>query len=98
MASGVTVTFDGKEYPLDDFELGELEFIEDHIGGSLEDERALSSMKAMIAFVTVIKRREDPAFTVDDARKLKLAQVDQDPEPEKAGAAKRPPKRRAAAA
>lgn len=78
---GMKVFIEGKEYALDDFELGELEWLEDELG-SLEDERAMRSMKAAVRFVTVIRRREDPDFSLDDARKLKMSVFDE-PTPER---------------
>lgn len=83
---GMKIHIEGQVYDLDDFELGEMEWLEDELG-SLADEH-LRSMKAAVRFVTVIKRRENPEFTVDDARKMKLTVFDE-PKPEKA---KRPTK------
>jgi hypothetical protein len=65
-------TLDGKSYPIDDFTLGEIEWLEDELGGSL-DSVDLSSIKVVSRFITVIKRRDNPAFTLDDARALKLS-------------------------
>jgi hypothetical protein len=48
------------------------------------DEINPSSMKAAVRFVYLIKHREDPDFTMDDARKMKLlvfAAPDEEPEP-----------------
>lgn len=71
MDDGMAVYFDGKEYKLEDFQLGELEWIEDQIDAAL-DEISPGSMKLATAFVAVLKRRENPEFTMDDARKLPL--------------------------
>lgn len=82
----MTIHLEGKSYAIDDFELGELEWLEDELGCDL-DEMNPNSMKAIVRFVYLIKRRENPDFTMDEARKLKL-QVFNEPEP----AAKRPTK------
>ena len=67
----MSIQLDGKSYSIDDFELGELEWLEDELGSTL-DEINPSSMKAAVRFVYLIKKREDPEFTLDDARKLPL--------------------------
>lgn len=90
MADAMTIQFDGKSYSIDDFTLGELEWLEDEMGCALDEINA-GSMKAALRFVCIIKRREDPEFTLDEARKLKLSIFD-DSEPEK------PKKRRPTAA
>lgn len=95
--SELEIQFDGKTYAVEDFELGELEWIEDELGGSL-GEIDLSSMKAAVRFVTVIKRRDNPDFTLDEARKLTLRVFDDTEQPDAAAsngsaAAKRPTKR-----
>jgi hypothetical protein len=68
----LTITIEGEDYKLDDFELGDLEWLEEHIGAPLGDGQALTSMKAAVGFVYLIKRKHDPEFTLDDARKIKL--------------------------
>jgi hypothetical protein len=69
---GLEFTLDGNSYPIDDFTLGEIEWLEDELGGSL-DQVDLSSIKVVSRFITVIKRRDNPDFTLDDARALKLS-------------------------
>lgn len=92
--SDITVKIDGTEHALDDFELGELEWLEEYIGKPLNDPAALNSMKTAVAFVYLIKRRENPEFSLDEARKLKLSVIDASDDDEPA-AKKRPPKRAA---
>lgn len=90
MADGVKVHIEGTAYDLEDFELGDLEWLEEYLGASLSDGDALNSMKAAVGFVFIVKRRDDPAFTIEQARKVKLAAIDApDEEPEPA-AKKRP--------
>ncbi len=90
----MTIQLDGKTYAIDDFELGELEWLEDELDCTL-DEINPHSMKAGLRFVYLIKRRDDPDFTMDDARKLKLSIFS---EPEEAPpAAKRPTRAKPAA-
>lgn len=78
----LTITFEGKSYTLEDFELGELEWLEEQLGfyfneigpgGSPDANRAILSMKASVHLVYVIKKRDDPKFTLGDARKVKLS-------------------------
>lgn len=70
---GMTIELEGQSYELDDFELGELEWLEDELGGLSEDK--LTSMKATVRFVYLIKHRDNPEFTLDDARKIKVRRV-----------------------
>ncbi len=74
--TGVKVHIDGKAYDLEDFELGDLEWLEEHLGTSLSDGSALNSMRAAVGFVFIIKRRDDPSYTIEQARKVKLAAID----------------------
>lgn len=92
-----TVKIDGTEYELDDFELGELEWLEDHLGKPITDFSVLSSMKAAVGLVYLVKKRENPAFTIDEARRMKITSVFQAPEEADQASAegKRPPKRAA---
>lgn len=66
---------EGKTYDISEFELGELEWIEEEMGCPL-DQIDAGSIKAATRFVTVIKRRDNPDFTIEDARKLKLSIFD----------------------
>ena len=55
MPDAMTIQLDGKTYSLDDFELGELEWLEDELGAPL-DEINPSSMKVAVRFVYLIKK------------------------------------------
>lgn len=103
----ITITFEGKTYTLDDFEIGELEWLEEELGiyfndiGRDEDTtRAIQSMKAASRLVLVLKRRDNPEFTLDEARKTKLRVFQAPPESNGNGngSAKRRPTKRAATA
>jgi hypothetical protein len=76
MATGLQFSMDGKSYDIDDFELGDLEWLEDHIGMPLTSDGALNSMKTMVGFVYLIKRQENPQFTLEEARQVKLSTLD----------------------
>jgi hypothetical protein len=65
------VHIEGQEYALDDFSLGELEWLEDELG-TLDDD-AISSMKGAVRLVTIVRRREDPSYTVEQARLIKMS-------------------------
>lgn len=85
----LSINFDGKAYALDEFELGDLEWLEDFIGRSLDGD-AIRSMKAAVGFVYLIKRRDDPNFTVEQARKMKLTAFEAPAPPEPAKRPTRP--------
>lgn len=82
------VTVGGETFSIDDFELGELEWAEDQIGMDLDD---ATSMKQALCFVAIVKRRENPGYTMDDARKEKLTVFDA-PEQAENGTPGRPTK------
>lgn len=89
----MTIQLEGKSYAIEDFELGELEWLEDELGAPLDQINA-TSMKVAVRFVYLIKKRDNPDFTLDDARKLNLRVFD---EPEAEAPAKGRPTRRKAA-
>ena len=80
MAGDITLTIEGKKYDLDDFELGELEWLEGYIDAPLMEEGRLFSLKTMVGFVYLVKKRENPAFTIEEARKIKLSVLGSDEE------------------
>lgn len=82
------VHIDGKAYAFDDFELGDLEWLEEYLGKPLTDPAVLNSMKAAVGFVYLVKKQDDPDFTIEQARKVKMGALTE-PEP---AAKKRPPK------
>ncbi len=86
MPDTLTIKLEGREYAIDDFEIGELEWLEDELGATL-DEVNWGSMKAAVRIIYLIKHRDDPAFTLEDARKEKLRVLTDEP---KTGPAKRP--------
>jgi hypothetical protein len=86
----ITITIEGQDYDLDDFDLGDLEWLEDYTGKSLTEPGALESMKTIVGFVYLIKRRDNPMFTVEEARKIKLGQVGPGDEKPEAEGPKRP--------
>lgn len=67
--------------------LGELEFFEEESGLTIDDLAAgKSSSKAVIALITIQERRENPRFSMDDARKLPISDIEvsvADPTPPK---------------
>lgn len=69
-----TISVNGKAYDLDDLELGELEALEDFMGAPI-GELSLGSIKATIYLVYLIKRRENPEYSLDDARAEKFVSV-----------------------
>jgi len=70
--------------------LGDLEEVESVVGGDVLREigRGTPSPKTLTALVWVVKRREDPAYTLDDARTIPLLKIyvrDQAPSPKDDG-------------
>lgn len=62
---------------VNDLTLGEVEFFEQESGLSLGDlQDGKMTAKAVIALVCLVKRRTEPDFTMDDARKVKLSEFD----------------------
>lgn len=72
MAGDLTFELDGKTYDMDDFEIGDLEWLEEYVGKPLSDPDTLNSMKSVVGIVFLIKRRDNPAFTIEEARKIKM--------------------------
>jgi len=68
------IVVDGKAYRLGDLELGELEELEAHTGLPM-DEISYGSAKVIAFIVYLVRRRDDPNYTLDDARKIKIMQV-----------------------
>lgn len=64
----------------DDLTLGEADDFEQASGMSAQEAVALAAkkkplpVKALIALVWIIKRRDDPKFTLEDARSIKVAE------------------------
>lgn len=64
---------------IDDLTLGELEDFEEAAGISVADIQARGGsmpVRAVSALVWVTKRRDDKDFTLDQARKIKLSEVE----------------------
>lgn len=65
------------EFNLEDLTMGELVELEEVAG--LEHVQMLmkgqASAKALLAIAYLMKRRDDPNFTVEDARELKLSSI-----------------------
>ncbi len=59
---------------IDDLELGEVEKFEEAMGQTL-GEVDLNSAKAIVRLVWIVKRRDDPKYTLDKARKIKISQL-----------------------
>ena len=61
---------------LDDLELGEIEEFEELSGVSIAQIQSGLPAKAISVLVWIIKRKQDPDYTLDMARKVKLSSVD----------------------
>jgi len=68
------LSIDGKKYSLDDLTLGELEALEDHMGLPLS-QVDMNSARAMKFLVWVVKHREDPSFTLEQAGMVKVTDL-----------------------
>ncbi|CCF83649.1 hypothetical protein [Nitrolancea hollandica] len=65
-----------------DFTLGDIEDFEAYCGQPFElllGKGAVVSGKMLTALIWVIKRREDPSYTTEQARTIKLSDFTQDP-------------------
>ena len=69
------IEVDGTTYDVEDFEGRELVDAERAFGISLMLELERASMQGVYALLYLIKKRENRAFTVDDALNLKLGDV-----------------------
>lgn len=74
------------ELDLDRMTLGELDTIAEVAGTEAAKAMMAGEMspKALIAVAYVVKRRDNPEFTIEDARALKVMALKQ-PDPEKKG-------------
>lgn len=62
----------------DDITLGEIEEIEDYAGLPIQmigDMEKFGTHKLRIALAWIVKRREDPKFTIENAKKLKASEL-----------------------
>jgi hypothetical protein len=62
----------------DDITLGEIEEIEDYAGLPIQmigDMEKVGTHKLRIALAWIVKRREDPKFTIEHAKKLKASEL-----------------------
>ena len=64
-------------FDLDDLDLGETADLAEALGLNLDELDRLSTPtpRMLPALVWIVKRRTDPAFTYEDARKIKLRQL-----------------------
>lgn len=91
----IRIAIDGKTHEInpDDLELGEIEVIEDAVDKPI-GEVDFSRIKAVRALVYVIVHRDDPAFTMDDAKAMRSGALSW-PEPEPQPNGTRPTQRAA---
>lgn len=71
---GFVVWIDGKRYTLEDFTLEEAELLEDTFDCPI-DEIDFGRAKAVRMLIWIVKRREDPSFTLEDAGKIRVSQI-----------------------
>jgi hypothetical protein len=69
-----TIWIGDRDYTLDDLSLGEIEDFEEAMGAPMGDVD-LSAAKAIIYLAYLVKRREDPTYTLDDARTIRLVDI-----------------------
>ena len=95
----IVYTIDGQAYPLRSFKLGELEWLENELGASVLDMNPFA-MGTLVGITAMVRRRTDPDFTMDDARKLDLdvlhVKDDPDADPPKVASVKDAAAKRAA--
>lgn len=62
---------------VNDLTLGEVEVFEELSGQSIEDLMGGSiTTKALLALITVTQRRENPDYSMDDARRVKISELE----------------------
>jgi hypothetical protein len=61
----------------DEITLGEIEEIEEFADASLSEigDDSKTATKLRIGLAWILKRRENPNFTIDDAKKMKMSEV-----------------------
>jgi hypothetical protein len=71
-----TLMVDGVELVIDanEFELGEMEEIEAYTGADITN-LDLASPRTLVILIYVLRRRTDPNYTLDDARKIKMGRL-----------------------
>lgn len=89
----IKLTIDGREFSLDpnDLELGEVEQIEEMTGAPIS-ELDLRFAKSMRALVYLVVHRDNPAFTLEDAAKIKVSAIGDPDAGQGKAKAKRPTK------
>ena len=75
--STTDVSFDIEQIDVSDLELGEVEQIEEYVGTAASDIN-WGSAKALAALVWVMERRTNPAYTLEEARKIKMSAFNSD--------------------
>lgn len=85
-----TIVIDGKPYTLDpdDLELWEVELLEDTLDAPLA-QIDFNRAKALRVLAYVVLHRDNPSFTLEDAKHIKLSAIGS---PEEGAKAKRPTK------
>lgn len=92
--SDLTIRYEGREIdPVKDFTLGEWEWLEDELGPLAEVD--LQSIKARVRIFYLLRKRVEPAFTLEDAWELGLDALKTLDEDEPAVKRPRPTKPRA---
>jgi hypothetical protein len=85
------IRIDGKTYQVDDFSGRELVAAERGFGINLMPELDAGTMQGVYALIYLVKHRENPDFTVDDALDIKIGQLNEmlsdDDEPDEGEAA-----------
>lgn len=68
------IVVDGISYRLGDLTLGELEELEEHIGLPM-DMISYGSAKVIAFVVYLVRRRDDPNYSLKDARNIRIEEV-----------------------
>lgn len=85
----MVITFDGVEYEIESLELGELEWLEEDLGQSV-DEIHFGSARAVVRIVWLFRKRTNPDLTLDDIRKMPMSALVQSDDADDAPAKKKP--------
>lgn len=71
------IIVDGTAYALGDLELGELGELEDHVGLPM-DAISFGSAKVIAYVIYLVRRRDNPKYTLDDASHIKISAITSD--------------------
>lgn len=79
---------DAFDLSINDLTIDEIDEVEQHVGVAIDSvfDGTAPRAKALRAIAWVVKRRDDPTFTLEDAGKLRINLATREPDPTSASA------------